>query len=805
MRYFYFIILTSFFSINANANYNALKTRIKGLVLDTNKKGVDLANVTIYDKKTNKIVKITTTNQTGTFDIEIEQGEYTLNIISLEYKPYRYSETIVISGNNTEIRIPTITLEPQINALDEMVVVGESTSIVNKIDRKVVNVGKDLNVVGADASFVMSNIPSVSVDAEGSVALRGNTNVIILIDGKMTNLEADDLLKTIPADAISQVEIITNPSSKYNPEGSSGIINIITKREKMTGTNGSVNTSIGTKDKYSAGTNININNEKIAFGINYNYRNFTFEKDINLKREILNINRYNITDKTGFSRDNNHVAKAMLDYFIDKTQKVSYSLNLDFVNRTEFEDINYLFLNSKNNDSININKRDSKDIRDRFSHNHTLNYKKNFSEGHYIEFDFGANFRKDKILGDYSNTDSILSTQEYYNIEKNISETKNNMYNISLDYHKELTNNTKIEAGYSTTIRNLHTMQNYGDILNDNFIKDNSRSSDFAYDESVHAVYGIFADKIEDWFDFQLGLRVENTITKVTSVTLDSIVNRNYWNFFPTIHLVKKLNDNNELSINYSRRISRPRGRSLDPTPIYSDQLNIRRGNPYLQPEFTNSLEIGYLFSWGSGSLSTSFFSMFKTDVIQRISELNNNNENVMTFGNIGKSNDYGNDLTIQNRFFKIWSIMFTLNTFYTDIKGNNQDFTNNGFYFSSRLNNNFSLLYNASLQINYMFNSKRPHAQGFINAFHRMDISMQKSFFDKSLNLGLRVSDVFNTMKLEVNSDQSQFIDRNVLKFETQVVFLTASYNFGIKNNDKKRNSKKQNEGEYDNSEMEF
>ncbi|MCK5782478.1 MAG: TonB-dependent receptor [Flavobacteriales bacterium] len=745
--------------------------KIFGLVIDSQtKKGVEFASVSLLNIETSEIIAGELTNEKGFFDfLSIKKGEYMLKIDFIGYESFN-SDVINIASKSKVHDLGKILLKPDVSILNDVTVSAERTYIENKIDKKVVNIGKDLLTAGASAVDIMSNLPSVDVDIEGNVSLRGSENVRILVDGRPTNLTSEELLASIPAENIDKVEIITNPSAKYDPDGISGILNIILKKNKKLGFNGSVNGGIGSANefsginKYNASLNLNYNTGKWNFFANYGYRDNqrvssgdftreTFDKD-GVKTGVLEQESSKERGRKG------HTLKAGVDYNFNESNNISYTANVRNSKRSAIEDMEYL--------QSTIPKRTTDSEYDSKSLSHDLTYKSTLNETSSLEFNV---YRIDSK----SDRKSVFE-QENRGDENDSGKGNDNMTSTQVDYTME-NDGSKLELGAKGQVRNIDSDYHFYDQYDDDL---ESRSNHFLFNEQLYSVYTNYGKKWGPW-GLQAGIRLEQALTESRLVEpVDSTYNNNYFNFYPSVFVTRKLGEKSELGFSYSKRVSRPSTYQLNPAKRYSDELNIRTGNPTLNPEFTNSLEISYNKYWKGGSFSTAVFYRHTTDKIQRIKLVDDQGVSTSTYGNIATAQEIGYEASVMTKITEWWSINGSLNMYYTQLDTDDPNFSNNGINWFTRLNNTFNLTKTWSLQASGRYMGKRVIPQGHIDPMYGMELGLRKSLFNKRATLGFRLSDVFNSYQFNYYTSGEGFEEVGHRQWESRVAYVTFTYNFG-------------------------
>lgn len=769
-KLFLLLFLCNFLVINAQTTGN-----ISGKVVDSaTKKAFPYANVNI--KKDTKIVTGGITSENGNFSIkEIPFDSYIVEIQFIGYKTY--SKKITLNAENKSINLNTISLEEAAAQLDEVQVVSEKSTFEQKIDRKVINVGKDLISAGATAGEIMNNIPSVSVDPQtNAISLRGNENVRVLIDGKPSNIDVAQLLKQIPSSSIKQVELITNPSAKYNPEGMSGIINIILHKNTNTGFNGSFNNGVtfGKTPKVNSSLDLNYKVGKVNIYGNYGFNH-------GYQANHGNINGYKpgdekIVDMNFRNKNTSHLIKAGIDYYVDDFNTVSFYTNQNrFIasgNSSIYVD-NFTKLDDLQNNS-NKNKNPSE--------TYNLDYKHKFKkEGENIEFEANLN----KNVG---NENSIFATQSPLVLTELNAITNDNMNTkINLDYTNPFKDNSKLELGSETRIENA----------NNNYDLNNAYYSDFEYKRNIHSVYATYGKQWTKW-GFQVGTRFENYTADALFHALDSddenangntteritkTFNDKINTLYPSGYVSYKLSDKNSFNFNYSRRVDRPSIGQVNPIREWSTPTVKSVGNPYLKPQFTNSFELNYTRKTKIGSISTVVFYRIINQEITRFVQIDpaNNSRNIMSYANFKDNDSYGAEISGNLDFAKWWSANLGTDIYFRTIRGT-VDATfveRKANIFNARINNTFKANKNLRFQLFGMYRGQEQSLQFLRNPMYRMDIGASYNVLKGKGTLSARASDIFDTMRFSFDGDLP-YVQDGSFNWESRTLYLGFNYRFG-------------------------
>ncbi|EKN17093.1 hypothetical protein HMPREF1076_02227 [Parabacteroides goldsteinii CL02T12C30] len=805
---------------------NETDGKIKGIVMDGELGGpLEFVTVQVKAKGSDKIVQGSVTGSDGNYTIGgLKKGEYVVTFSYIGYE--EVSKNISISSDNQILSLGELTLAEDANQLGEVEVVAKRPQMRFEIDRKVFDATQDIAAEGGSASDLLSNIPSVEVDNEGSVSLRGNSSVTIWINGKASGLTADnqaDILDMMPAGDIKQVEVITNPSARYSPEGTAGIINIILKDDRKPGYYGSVKVGADTDGGYQASGNINYSSSKVDAYANLNYRNREFKGGGITSR--LNTTDNSFLDQTNDSKrqHNNWFGRFGATWHITKSDDLAFNVTGMTGSGDNSENIHYNSIDSQKN-TIYTSDRITNGDSDMKMYNLELNYVHKFSENSNIDLMVSNNqwrrdgmniFRQSTVYTDPSQTaNPLYQTQE--------NDIKDKTWEVQADYTNKISDMARIEAGYKGTFqRNASPVDTYTGTTAEDIRQDESLYNRFLYNQDVHALYMTYGGKWNK-LSYQAGLRGEYWRVDTRSLDFDQEFNgkasetfeKDYFKLFPSAFISYDLPKNNELQVNYTRRLRRPWGGQLNSFRNISDASNISFGNPELTPEYSHSFELNYIKSWESGhTLSLSGYYRSTDDVIQRIRFLNTE-DNVMytTSENVAKSQASGLEIVGKDKLFKILDLTTTVNLYYSKLDGFSYlpqgaetpviGDTDESFAWNVRMIANLSLPWGVSLQGTGNYNSKQLMAQGHREPNYSVDLGLRKSFLSDKLTLSINARDLLDSRKFRtVTAGDGFWQDSENWRGGRRVGF-TLTYNFG--NMNKKKDKSKSRSEEPDMFDME-
>lgn len=774
--------------------------KITGKILDaTTSQPVEFATVTLLSRRDSALITGTITNPKGDFILEeIPAGAFRMKVSFIGYRT-GVKDSIFISSVNSELNLGTLKLKSASQTLQEVVITGEKELFQQSIDKRVFNVEKSIVSQGGSATDVLETVPSITVDVDGAISLRGSGGVVVLIDGKPSTLTGSSrsaILDQIPASAIESIEVITNPSAKYDAEGMSGIINIVTKKNKLQGVNGQAMVSAGTRDKYNASLNLNYRTAKFNLYTNYSYRYSTRfgrrTSDLQDSSQVSNTFSTLYQNATSRDKDKDHMFQLGLDYYLSQRSTLGWSATYRNDQEVEPETA----LNQRR--AFQYNGGIINQIYD------TLFYQNTFSREKGQNFEANLNYRltfsKPQQELTASATYSVAngnngsqSRNELYNADgtpsgeklrlwTNQTDDKNYIMTLQADYTQPLLKNSKLEAGYKSIIRQLDNdfvFENY-DFPSQQYRNDTLYSNHFVYKEQVHSLYGNFSSTIKN-FGYQLGLRTEGTMTNSDQQTTAKVYTFNYFSFFPSVFLSYKFKNEQQWQLNYSRRISRPDMRQLNPFVNFANQFNISYGNPRLKPEYTDAYELSYLKGWKSLFLTSSAYYRYTTDVQQRFISVDTSSVTTVTFVNLGQRKSYGFEFIARLTLAKWWNVTGNFNLYRTGVEGRvaETNYANENTTWSAMLMSNMNIPKVAQIQINGQYRGPQAMAQGIMKAMYGLNVGVKRDLW-KNASLSLNVSDVFNTRQFSTETSSDTFFQTSTRKRESRIATLTFTYRFG-------------------------
>jgi len=742
------VMFLSFFSLLAQ------NSGVEGKILEkASGEAVPYASVSILDLN-GELVTGAISQPDGSFRIPVKPGTYNLNIQFIGYEALNQPNITVEKGKFTNLK--NLQLSESQQQLEEVVIEAERTQMELKLDKKVFNVGKDMSNLGGTASDVLDNLPSVTVDAEGNVELRGSSNVQVLIDGKpsgIIGLGGTDALRQLQGDIIESVEIITNPSARYDAEGMSGIINIILKKDRKKGINGSFQVNTGWPHNHGASFNLNLRRDWVNLFVNYgiNYRNapgggeglqeFTFPDT----SYTTVIDRYR--ERGGISNN----VRFGADFFLNQYTTITTSFLYRYSD--ELNDSELTFTDFSGGDLLNYTLRNDLETEGDENLEYSINFTRTFdNEDKKLTADIQFQDNNEFERSDINQLEGPNSTELNPSlIQKVNNQEGERRWLLQADYIQPVWLNSKFETGYRSTLRNIKNNYLVEEERDGDFVELDTFSTDFNYNENVHALYGIFSTEY-DKFSWQVGLRAEYTNINGELKEQSRELKFEYLNFFPSAFLTYKISEENQLQLSYSRRINRPRFRQLNPFSNFTDNRNFRVGNPELQPEFTDSYEFGFLQGVNKSTIYYGVYYRYTTDLINRVAlEPNEQGQRVSIPENIGTERALGIEVNAVQEFTDWYSISGNFNFFRNETRGmigDSVDLSAKTISFTTRITNRFSFkkLFDGQININYRAPQVRP--QGKRLSITSVDLGVSRNVLNNKATVSLSGRDLFNTRK---------------------------------------------------------
>ncbi len=771
-------------------NLSAQKGAVKGTVISMGKsEAMEFVNISVNRANDDKFQTGSITDETGAFILtDIPLGSYNLKISYMGYKPS--ITPFQIEKEDQTVNLGKIYLEENSELLDAVQVVGMQTQMQFDIDKKVFNVDQNIASAGGTASDILDKIPSVEVDNEGEISLRGSSDVTIWINGKASGLSEENraqILEQLPAETIEKIEVITNPSAKYSPEGTSGIINIVLKKDRIKGYYGSVQAGVDTRGGYNASGNINLNIGKFESyaSIGYRHRHHIGESEnYRTNSDGTMLNSLAANENNG----NNIFARAGVTFHA--TDKDQLYLNaFGMMGKRNSLDTTYYF-----GDAINYTRhRRSESTGQNLGGNAEIGYKHEFGKDHNLDISASYNvWGMDNENFYYDNY--IFGINDSTAFQRQTSNVTPKHWNLQADYVNAFNDNFKLEAGYKGNLqREDSPVTTFVGPNEEEAVIAEQLYNRFIYNRDIHALYTTFSGRI-DKFGFQVGLRGEHTKVYTESLAYGQVpedvtpYETSDFNLFPSAFLTYQLPNNNEIQFNYSRRISRPWGGQLNSFVDIRDPLNISYGNPELRPSFSNALEFNYMKTWTNHLASVSAYYRSTDDVRQRIRFLADDNVMHSTWENVAFNRSAGTELVIKNSFANIVDLTTTVNMFYyhldsfsyyiPEVQKYVTGEAESDFSWNARLIANINIPKVISIQITGRYRAKQVIAQGYREPSYSIDLGIRKSIGDFSFSLTGR--DVLNSRKHHNITYGEGFTQESKGWRGGWQIGLTVTYGFG-------------------------
>ena len=761
--------------------------KISGTVIDKNLQQ-PIPYVTIVIKTINgEIITGGVTDDDGKFIIEeIPEGKSKVSIQYIGYKTY--NSEIEITRGNRNIDLGNIYLEEEAAGLDEVTVIAERSTIQQKLDRKVINVGKDLTTAGPTASDIMNNLPSVSIDQQtGAIAMRGNQNVRVMVDGKLSNVPVAQLLKQIPSTSIKQIELITNPSAKYNPEGMSGIINIILHKNVTIGFNGNASVGLTYEEqaKFNGSLDMNYRNGKFNFYGNYG-------NNVSKNENFGHIFRSDDNSEQLFefleSRKSN-LFKVGVDFYLNDKNTLSIFTNQNIFDGSTQGDTNIFYYDDSSRNQVQRFNAENENMSAQYNFNYKLDFEK---DGHNVELEADYNtFNSDEIA------DFRFSGASAFPNYIDFVDTERDRLTVNLDYVNPLSESTKLELGlearlFDTNLQYASTGQSFnsnGDLIS-------TPDTDFDYQRDIYSAYATFGKNYEKW-SYQVGVRAETVDVKADTNTVRSFTN-DYIQVYPSAFVTYTPTEANQFQVSYSRRVDRPGLDQVNPIREWSTPLISSFGNTQLQPQFTNSVEANYTRNLEKGSITGGIFFRAIEDEINRAVFVDRTDLNkvILTFDNYDNTNAYGIEISSNYKPLKWWNFNMSFDLYQQTQKGITESLNNPGnnptvsdiitetvevdnTAWNFRMFNNFKVTEDLTLSAFGMYRGKNKGIQFEVDPMYFVNLGARYSLWEGRGTFSINYNDIFDTMQFAFNGSRP-YSQVGAFNWESNTVYVGLSYRFG-------------------------
>jgi len=768
------VVISAAFVINAHAQ----ETRIaSGRVLDKKtRRPLEYTNIVLFSASDSLQVTGTVTSSQGIFELtNMDPGEYYIDVQFLGYERRRIRFQMASGGN---VDLADITIEPSVVLLDGVVVESERPSLTYQIDKKVIDVSQMSTSISGTAAEVLENIPSVSVDIEGNVSLRGSSNFTVLIDGRPTIMDAQDVLQQIPASSIGRIEIITNPSAKYDPEGTAGIINIVMAKQRERGLSGLVTANVGLKEKYGGDVLLEYKNPVFngLFGIDHNNRFFA-----GTEREENSTTYQGTTSHTRTRGDSRRGRifwglRGALEFAASPRDLLTLGARHG---QRENEQSSVLHHDEWSEPALQheLNINTVHRSRNGSFTSLTFNYLRRFNtEGHEVNADvqFGFDHSDEYTASELHDGPNVLSGR------RTTEAGPERELEGKIEYVFPVQKGHRFEAGYQGEAE--FSKEGTGlleyDTLTGAYRQLSQFSRNVSYENNEHAFYTLYAGEIGT-FGYQGGFRGEYTLRNIglDDTGQEFVIDR--WDYFPTLHATYKFGGVHQLLGSYTRRINRPRGWELEPFETWMDANNVRRGNPSLNPEYIDSYEFGLQTLLGGVSLSAEVYRTVIHNKIEHVRTVYAENVTLRTMNNVGKDYSFGTEFLANFDPVEDWNVNLIGNMYQYRIEGVvlDEPFSRSSFHWTARMNNTINIGTSTQVSWNARVESPTVSSQGRREGFASIDLALKQDFFKKQLSVILQVRNLFGTANREFSSSGPGFASHSYFERESPIVMLTLRY----------------------------
>lgn len=771
----YLCILFIITDLPGQSNRRKANLHVQGSIVDAlTQESLQYATISVFSQQDSSLLTGGITDESGAFNIEVPNKNIYLNVGYLGYLTLKIEALTFQDGRAS---LGTIPVKPDEQVLSEVVISAEKSQVTFELDKRVFNVGKDISSAGGSAMDVLENVPSVDVNIEGEVSLRGNSNVQILVNGKPSVITSGNALGTISADMIEKVEVITNPSAKYDSEGTTGILNIVLKKEEKRGINGSVTVNTGNPNNHSLGLSLNKRTDRFnvfsQFGVGKrtflsNFKGQTIDRSDTQPTQLIS---------SGEGEKNEQFYNIILgtDFFINPLNVITLSGHFGYEFEDEFSDTHF-DLTSSNDLSIREEITDATNPKWQYE----LQYKKSFEgeeDRSLIASATGSFFGKDQNLSFQNTTLSGDAPDFQQLINDDFSSAE---HNFQVDYTHPFSNEKTLEVGSKYLISDDKNDYLLEDIENGNRVINTNFTNDFDFTQKVLGVYSTYAMEF-DQLSLKGGIRIENTDTRTLLATTGAENSQNYTDWFPTFHTSYKLSESFSAQLGYSRRIHRPGGWNLNPFASVNNNLNLRTGNPELMPEYTDSYELSLIRDWEKASLNAAVFYRHTNNVVDRIVRVMDS-LTISTPQNVGLSDNLGLEINARLEPVKWFTLLTDFNWTYFNRTGTfeNQQFEFSNTKWSGRVTGKFKFANDLTGEIRVRYRSEEELIQSIIQDNAYLDFGIKKKLFKGRTIVNLSVRDLFSSRRYISVTDQTDFFRLYDNQWNVRRIVLGISYGFG-------------------------
>lgn len=740
------------------------------------------AAVHVLSASDNKTIQSTITNSEGSFRLEVPAGRYHIRIAYISFKTCLI-ENKDVTGN-TDLGI--IRMKDDHTVLKSVDIVGDKSTMELQLDKKVFNVGKDILSKGGTANDILNNVPSVNVDAAGGVSLRGNSNVRILINGKPSMLSNNNGLEQLPASSIEKVEVITNPSARYEAQGGAGIINIVLKKNSLNGLNGSIQAGVGTPANYVGNLNLSYKTEKVNFfsNIGYQYRDRYGSDDL-YQSTLRNGNRTVLRQRNEQGRnDNAYNIYLGGDYYINAKNTLTGSFYHNLLQNKDTTSFRYDYFNGSEVKDSAI--RRFEHYREPQNYNQLeLNYVRTFNrKDQKLTLNLQYDFWNDDENQDISQQTIFPASGQKSRLVTRDIESSNDIY-LQSDFVTTFSESARLELGLKANLRAIRS--EYWAKADEILLP--AYDNKLAYNEHIYGAYAQYGNKIKR-FSYLLGLRAEWSDIGISDRTGSFKADKNYIDFFPTVHLTYKAWEQSDIQLSYSRRINRPQFWQLNTFGGLSDTRNLTVGNPDLNPMYTNSFELIFLTKKGKFSLNPSLYYQRTTDYFQYILKQTSDGYFMRTPVNLDYENRFGLELVGTYNPYSWWRLSLDFNYYRFQQQGTfeRQLYTGDDDTWFTRLNSKMRFFKNLSLDWSFYYRAKNQDVQSLNKALYRVNVAVSKDFFGDKISVTFGINNVFNSLVEKYITAADTYYLESSFRGVGRQTNLTAVYRFNRKKDQQDR-----------------
>lgn len=767
---------------------------ISGKVIDEKQAAIPFANVALFASTDSSMVTGAVSDESGNFLVSAKPGQYYLRITFLSYE----AKVLPLTLTNADAALGNIILSSGTQVLEAITVEGERSQMELYLDKRVFEVGKDLSNISGTASDILDNVPSVTVDVDGNVSLRGSGNVRILIDGRpsgLTGISTADALQQLQGNLIDRIEVITNPSARFDAEGEVGIINIILKKNQQRGVNGTVTLNTGYPHNHGGSFSLNWRRPNVnlftSYGINYRKgpgRGNSFQR---FETEDTTFSYQQIVDRD--RSDLSHNIRGGMDLFLKNNQTLTASAIVRTSESLDYTDNEYRDFDETNTLQRTVI-RNERQEEPELNTELALSYKKEYAKkGHQLTADVKWIENIETEMSQFRQTDRSIDSTGFQRSEN--TENERNLL-FQTDYIHPFSEKGKFEAGLKSTQRVIDNDFIVEQLDQENDVWDilPELDNNLIYTENIHAGYFIIGNELNR-FSWQAGVRGELTDISVELTETKEKNYQNYFNIFPSAHLSYRIAKEKTIQLSYSYRLSRPRFRELMPFSSYSDNRSVRVGNPNLRPEYTNSVEAGYLINWEQGSVLSSAYYRYRTGVVERIAVVDSLGFSRRFPVNLGSENAYGFEFNLSWTPFKVWRLNTNANFYRAITEGtfNEQNFYADTYTWTSRTTSRITFFEKWDFQTGFNYRAPRQTPQGTDKALYFIDLGLSRDILKRKGTVTLAVRDLLNSRKFRsiVERPEEGYYSENEYQGRLRQFMFTFTYRINREpsKNDRERN----------------